>query len=38
MVTVNTRQREYIGSYWQPAYIYYNEPDKTLTNIYSNII
>ncbi len=38
MVTVNTRQREYIGSYWQPAYIYYSEPDKTLTNIYSNII
>lgn len=38
MVTVNTRQREYIGSYWQPAYIYYNEPNKTLTNIYSIFI
>ena len=37
-VTVNTRQREYIGSYWQPAYIYYSEVDKALTNIYSNII
>ena len=37
-VTVNTRQREYIGSFWQPAYIYYSEIDKTLTNIYSNII
>lgn len=38
VVTVNTRQREYIGSYWQPAYIYYSEPNKRLTNIYSNII
>jgi 3',5'-cyclic AMP phosphodiesterase CpdA len=37
-VTVNTRQREYIGSYWQSAYIYYSESDKAMTNIYSNII
>lgn len=38
MVTVNTRAREYIGTYWHPAYIYYSEDNKTLTNIYSNII
>lgn len=37
-VSVNTRQREYIGTFWQPAYIYYEDDDKTLTNIWSKII
>ncbi|WP_333859485.1 metallophosphoesterase family protein [Clostridium sp.] len=38
LVSVNTRQREYIGNYWQPAYIYYEDDGKRLTNIWSNII
>ncbi|MDD7793386.1 metallophosphoesterase [Clostridium sp. 'White wine YQ'] len=37
-VSVNTRQREYIGAYWQPAYIYYKDDGKKLTNIWNNII
>lgn len=37
-VSVNTRQREYIGSYWQPAYIYYKDNEKKLTNIWNSII
>lgn len=38
LVSVNTRQREYIGNYWQPAYIYYEDNGKRLTNVWSNII
>jgi len=38
LVSVNTRQREYIGTYWQPAYIYYEDDGKKLTNIWSNVI
>ncbi|OBR96968.1 MULTISPECIES: metallophosphoesterase [Clostridium] len=38
LVSVNTRQREYIGSYWQPAYIYYKDDGKKLTNIWRNVI
>ncbi|MBU5484699.1 metallophosphoesterase [Clostridium sp. MSJ-11] len=38
LLTVNTRQREYIGSHWQPAYIYYNEPNKTMSNIWNGIV
>lgn len=38
LVSVNTRQREYIGTYWQPAYIYYTDDGKKLTNIWTNII
>ncbi|MFL0197175.1 metallophosphoesterase family protein [Clostridium sp. WILCCON 0269] len=38
LVSVNTRQREYIGNYWQPAYIYYESNGKKLTNIWSNVI
>ncbi|GKU25072.1 metallophosphoesterase family protein [Clostridium folliculivorans] len=38
LVSVNTRQREYIDTFWQPAYIYYETFGKKLTNIWSNII
>lgn len=38
LVAVNTRQRESIGSYWQPAYIYYEDGGTELTNIWRNTI
>lgn len=38
LVTVNTRQREYIGSYWEPAYIYYREYDKMMSNLWMRTI
>lgn len=38
LVEVNTRQREYIGTYWQSAYIYYEENGKKLSNIWRNVI
>jgi predicted MPP superfamily phosphohydrolase len=38
LITVNTRQRERLGAHWQPAYIYYNESDRKMTNLWKSII
>jgi hypothetical protein len=38
LVTINTRQRERLGAHWQPAYIYYNESEKKMTNLWRSII